>query len=134
MDSPVLFFDGVCNLCNGLVNFILKHERNNEIKFAPLQSKAAYETFKKHNIISDQQEMKSLIFIVDGKVYTRRRAALKVAGYLKQPFSFAKAFKVIPVFIADPVYDLIAKVRYKVFGKMDQCMIPDENLSKRFLP
>jgi len=132
MNSPVLLFDGVCNLCNGLVIFILKNEKEPAIKFAALQSDAGIAILKKNNI-QIEQGRETIIFIEDGKVLSRSRAAIKIANYLRKPYTYARFVAVLPVAITDLVYNLIAKTRYRFFGRQDQCMIPDAKWKDRFL-
>lgn len=130
-NPPVLIFDGVCSLCNGLVHFVLRHEKQPLIRFTPLQSEQAKALFKKHHI--NQPASNSVVFIVDDRVFLESEAAFKLAGYLKFPYSTFVIFKILPLFITNGFYRVVANNRYKVFGKRDSCMVPDAHTSKRFL-
>lgn len=126
--SPVLFFDGVCNLCNGAVQFILTHEKEQKLLFSPLQSEMGR---KLQAFIPPGTD--SLVLYEDGKIYIRSSAALRVASYLKKPYSFLRSLVIIPTFIRDLLYRLIARQRYVLFGRKDSCMMPTAELKKRFI-
>lgn len=128
---PILLFDGECNLCNGSVNFVLKHERSKELKFGHLQSDQA-KVLLKHSSV-DPSELSSMVLIVNGQVLRRSKAAFELGRYLKAPWSWARVFSILPTFITDLGYDLIAKNRYTWFGKTDQCVVPTLDLKKRFI-
>jgi len=133
MEQPVLLFDGVCNLCNYTVRFILKNEKNNRILFAPLQSAAALKLIKQYRIPLNQDTTGSVVFIEEGKVYLRSAAAFRIAGYMKNPYSIISRLNFIPAALTDFFYNLIAGSRYRVFGKRPDCMVPDKNIRSRFL-
>lgn len=126
---PLILFDGVCNLCNASVQFILKHEKEHVLQFASLQQQeaakrlAAFESCK----ISD-----SVLLIEKGKLYQESTAALRIARYLKG-YNFFYIFIIIPSWIRDPIYRYIARKRYSWFGKRDECMLPQPHLKHRFL-
>lgn len=131
MEHPVIFFDGYCNLCNGAVQFIIKHDRRGVFRLAALQSDVAkaYLTQKQiGNIGTD-----SIVLLENGKVYTRSTAALRIARRLSGAWVALYAFILVPAVIRDYLYDLVAKNRYRVWGKGDSCMLPDANNKKRFL-
>ena len=134
MDKVVLF-DGVCNLCNNSVQFLIKHDRKGVLKYASLQSDIARELLTKHNATSKEDEvyLDSIVFIDEDKIYVESDAALRISRYLKQPWRSLQYFRFIPRFIRDFVYRIIAKNRYRWFGKQDQCMIPDPSWQDRFL-
>lgn len=128
----ILFFDGVCNLCNAAVQFIIKRDSNSRILFAPLQSPRgilAKETVEK----AIGKATNSLIFLDKGQYYTQSSAALKVAGYLNKGWPLLKIFWLVPHPFRDAVYALIARKRYEWFGKQDHCMMPTAELKSRFL-
>ncbi|MCB0688852.1 MAG: DUF393 domain-containing protein [Saprospiraceae bacterium] len=127
-ERPILFFDGVCNLCNSTVQFILKHEDGPVLLFSPLQSEAGWKIMEKLPKDTD-----SLVLYDQGRVYIRSTAALKVAGYLKSPYRHLQNLQFIPTFIRDPIYRLLAKSRYLIFGKRAICMIPTPDLKERFV-
>lgn len=127
---PVIFFDGVCNLCNQSVQFVIKRDKAARFRYASLQSNTGQEILKKYNL--PQDNFNSFILYDQGKLYTRSDAALRVLSQLKG-WKWAGAFRVVPGFIRNAVYNLIARNRYKWFGKKDECMIPTPELKSRFL-
>lgn len=133
MEQPVLLFDGVCNLCNYLVVFILRYENGNNIKFASLQSEAAAKLLKQYQVKLLEKELDTLVFIFEGKVFVRSDAALKIAGFMKKPISYVTVLKFLPLSLLNFLYDLVAKYRYRIFGRQAQCMVPEEKWDDRFL-
>jgi predicted DCC family thiol-disulfide oxidoreductase YuxK len=129
-NSKVILFDGVCNLCNNSVKFIIKNDKNNIFKFAPLQSEYGINVQNRHNI--NTNEINSIILINGEKIFTKSNAALRIAKDLGAPYFIFYIFIVIPVFIRNFIYDFIAKNRYKWFGKMESCMIPSNELKNKF--
>lgn len=127
----VIFFDGICNLCNGAVQFTIEHDVKNIFKFATLQSDFAEEELKEFNI--DHNQLGSFVLLADGKVYQKSTAALRVAKKLNGFWPLLYAFVVVPRFIRDAVYDFIAKNRYKWFGKQESCWVPTPELKSKFL-
>ena len=130
-EHPIILFDGICNLCNSVVQFVIKHDKKDLFRFASLQS----ETGKK--LIEDLHlkiPLPDSFLLISGKeVYTRSTAALLVAKNLHGLLKWLYGFIIVPVFIRDAVYNIIAKNRYKWFGKKDQCMIPTTELQSKFL-
>lgn len=129
--KTILLFDGYCNFCSNTVQFILKHEKNNNLFFASLQSETGVELLNHYHI--DPAKTDSLVLVEDNKAYVKSSAALRVSKYLKGLYPALFAFMIIPVFIRNTVYDWIARNRYKWFGKSDSCMLPDPAVKKRFL-
>ena len=129
--DKIILFDGVCNLCNGAVTFIIKRDKNNLFKFATLQSDIAEELLI--DKLSDKELLDSIVLIENGKQYTKSSAALRIAKNLSGAYPLLYIFMVIPKFLRDWVYSIIAKNRYKWFGKKDACMIPTPELKKKFL-
>lgn len=128
----IILFDGVCNLCNGSVIFILKHEKNPVFYFASIQSEAGKGLLEWCKLPEDFNQ--AVIFIDHGKIYLGSTAALKIGGQLRIPWSFLAQMGLrIPRFIRDWVYNQIARHRYPWFGKRDVCMVPTESLKARFL-
>jgi predicted DCC family thiol-disulfide oxidoreductase YuxK len=127
----IVLFDGVCNLCNGTVQYIIRHDPDGRFRFASLQSKAGEEWMLHFG--KDPTQLHSVLVIKDGKLYERSDAALLVAANLSGPMSGLRVFRFIPRFIRDGVYNLIARTRYDVFGKQNECMIPTPELRERFL-
>ena len=126
-----ILFDGVCNFCNRSINIILKHDKNNYFQFAPSQSNAAIERFQALSI--DQKSIDSVILIDNEKVYTKTDAVIQIAKQLSGWPKLFRLLKFIPKPLRDFGYDLIANNRYRLFGKKDNCMIPDASIRDRFL-
>ncbi len=131
LTHSIILFDGVCNLCNGAVNFVIKRDPGNVFKFTPLQEKQGVLLLKKHAI--DAQELDSIVLVENKKVYTKSSAALRIARKLSGLWPLFFVLLIIPRFIRDGVYDFIAKNRYKWFGKKEQCMIPTPGFKEKFL-
>jgi len=129
--SAIVLFDGVCNFCNGSVNFIIERDAKNYFKFAPLQSEIGRQYLDKFGI--DKAETDSVILIEDEKAYTHSTAALKIAGRLPGIWSWLYGFIVVPKPVRDFFYKLFAKNRYRLFGKQDACMMPTPEIRQRFL-
>ena len=128
--SSIVLFDGVCNFCNGAVNFIINHDRANRFMFAPLQSAAGKELKQKYKI---GDEIDSIILIENEQAFTHSTAGLRIAKELGGIWSLGYAFIIVPVFIRDYCYRLFAKNRYRLFGRQDACMLPTPDVRARFL-
>ncbi len=127
--NKIIFFDGVCNLCNRLVIFIIKRDRSRIFKFASLQSAKAEEM----RIIQKDKTLNTIIFFSENKLYQKSSAVLHICKLLPFPWPLLFGFIIVPRFIRDSVYNFVADNRYKWFGKKDQCMVPSENIEDRFL-
>ncbi|MGV6828123.1 MAG: thiol-disulfide oxidoreductase DCC family protein [Flavobacteriales bacterium] len=127
----IILFDGVCNLCNNSVNFIIKNEKANTFKFAALQSEVGQDLLKKHQLNS--KNIDSIVLIDKDKSFVKSTAALYISKNLKGLYPAFFVFIIIPTFIRNWVYDLVAKKRYKWFGKKENCMIPTPTLKNKFL-
>lgn len=127
--NKIIFFDGVCNLCNRLVIFIIKRDRSRIFKFASLQSAKAEEM----RIIQKDKTLNTIIFLNENKLYQKSSAVLHICKLLPFPWPLLFGFIIVPRFIRDSVYNFVADNRYKWFGKKDQCMVPSENIEDRFL-
>ncbi|WP_343746730.1 thiol-disulfide oxidoreductase DCC family protein [Chitinophaga sp.] len=127
----IILFDGVCNLCNGSINFVIRHDRRGHFRFAPLQSDAAATLATTHQI--DISQMASFILVQNGKAYTKSTAALRVARQLPFPWKLLYAGIIFPRFIRDGVYNIVARNRYRWFGRKDSCMVPTPEIKERFL-
>ncbi len=130
-NKKFILFDGVCNLCNGAINFIIERDTKNVFQFAALQSEAGEALTTKFGI--DTQKVDSIILIDNGTYYAKSTAALRVSKYLSGAYPLLYGFMIIPKFVRDWVYDYIAKNRYKLFGKKESCMIPTKELKAKFL-
>lgn len=129
--KPILFFDGVCNLCSSSVQFVLKHNKKGNIQFASLQSQFAKQRLKSFNLPKDY--LQSLVLIESEEIYIKSDAALRISKHLSGIWSIGSVFLIIPKFIRDAAYDLIAKHRYKWFGKAETCWIPKPEWKERFM-
>lgn len=130
-DESIVLFDGVCNLCNASVNYIIDHDPADRFRFASLQSEVGRELAIQHGI--DANELASMVLIEEGQAYIRSTAALRVCRRLRGPAKLLWPFIVVPAFLRDPFYKFIASRRYKWFGKRDACRLPTEADRARFL-
>jgi predicted DCC family thiol-disulfide oxidoreductase YuxK len=128
---PVLLFDGGCNLCHGSVRFVLRHERRSELRFCALESEGGARLLTQHGLAPDYRG--SLVLVEAGRALLKSDAALRVASYLKWPWSWGRAGLVFPRALRDWVYDLIARNRYRWFGRPDACLLPTAELRRRLL-
>ena len=129
---PILLFDGHCNLCNAWVQYVVKRDSSSTIRFASLQSGAGRRLLEEHKI--DENYIESLVFFEEGSFSVSSNAALRTLSYLDGWQKHLIFLSVVPQSLRDLVYRLIAKNRYKLFGRREQCMVPTAELSKRFLP
>ncbi|KMJ58527.1 hypothetical protein AB685_11660 [Bacillus sp. LL01] len=128
---PILLFDGVCNMCNSMVTFVIKRDYKATFKFASLQSEVGQRILKEHCL--PMEHFDSFYYVNGTKVYTKSTAALKVAKELDGAWKLFYPFIIIPAPIRDMVYSFVAKNRYRWFGKKEQCMLPNADMKKRFL-
>ncbi len=129
--NNIILFDGHCNLCNSSVNFILKRDKTGKFKFASLQSEIGIELCKQHNI--DTNIVDSIILIKNDKVFIKSSVVLEILKDLPIGWKFFRIGIIIPKFIRDWMYDVVAKYRYTIFGKKDECPIPPTDVQDRFL-
>ena len=128
----IILFDGICNLCNASVIFVLQHEREPMFKFASIQSAAGQELLRWCGLPSEYAQ--AVILMDPGKIHLGSTAALKIGQSLEFPWWFLSYIGlVVPEFIRDWVYNQIAQHRYRWFGKREFCMIPTESLKSRFM-
>lgn len=131
MTNNILLFDGVCNLCNGVVQFVIRHDSAERFRFAALQSDAGQALLTQFGLSTTQFD--SFVYVKDETFYTESTAALQVARDMGGAWSLLWGLMIFPRFIRDAVYRLVARNRYRVFGKQDACMIPTPELKARFL-
>lgn len=132
LSQDIILFDGVCNLCNGAIRFIIERDPKDRFRFASLQSETGKKLLKKYKI--DPKRTDSIVLItVDNKAYTRSDAALQIARVLRGWPQLLYFFKIIPGSLRDGMYKFIARNRYRWFGKQQQCMIPSPHLKQKFL-
>lgn len=129
--SRIILFDGVCALCESSVRFIIKHDKAGVFKFAPAQSETGKQM--QSDVDIDALGAGTMILIKEGKAYCRSDAALEIAKDLNMPWKALVCLKIIPPCLRNAVYDVIARRRYRWFGKRDTCMIPDDAFKQRFL-
>lgn len=129
--APILFYDGVCNLCNATVKWVLRNEKNKHIRFAALQSDFAKEKLNKFNI--DLTTPNSLIFLENEKLYMRSDGAIQLAYNMGGIWKTAILLKIFPAFLRNGVYHLVAQYRYSFFGKTESCMLLHPDYRERFI-
>ncbi|MEM0941333.1 MAG: DCC1-like thiol-disulfide oxidoreductase family protein [Bacteroidota bacterium] len=128
---PILFFDGVCNLCNDSVKFVIRHDKNDFFRFASLQSNIVKELLPEH--LTKENDLQSIVLLENGEIYEKSTAALLVAKKLSGLWPILYVFIIIPKVVRDVIYDFIARNRYRWFGRKDQCMIPSPEMKLRFI-
>jgi predicted DCC family thiol-disulfide oxidoreductase YuxK len=131
LNQPIILFDGVCNLCNGSVLFIIKRDPKSKFRFASLQSELGMKLM--HEYEFPQGELNSVLVVKDQKLFQKSSAALEIAKQLSGLWPMLYVFKIIPPFIRNSIYDWIASNRYRWFGKKDACMIPTPEVRSRFV-
>lgn len=129
MHSPIIMFDGVCNLCNGAVQFVLKNDTHNIFKFASLQSTFAQELLLANNLPTSNFD--TLILVENDQLYTKSSAVFRIARKLPN-YSWLSYFGILPQAFTDFCYDIISKNRLKWFGKRTSCWLPTEDLLQKF--
>jgi predicted DCC family thiol-disulfide oxidoreductase YuxK len=130
-NKKIILFDGVCNLCNGSVVFIIKRDKKDVFRFAAIQSEEGQKLIEKYQI--DTSKVDSIL-LLDGENYSAKStAALKIARHLKGGYPLLYGFMILPAFFRNWVYDIIARNRYKWFGKKESCMIPTPELKEKFI-
>ncbi len=130
-ESAIIFFDGVCNLCNGAVQFIIKRDHREAFKFASLQSDFAKETLSGSALKVTHGD--SLVLLENGKLYEQSTAVLRIAKKLPGLWPLLYAFIIVPPFLRNAIYRWVARHRYQWFGKQNQCWVPTPALKSRFL-
>jgi len=131
-DKKIILFDGVCNLCNSSVQFVIEHDSKDIFRFVALQSELGQEILKHIGI--NPKNIDSIILYEPGvSYYYKSEAALQISKSLGGFFHFGTIFKIIPNGIRNQLYDYIAKNRYNWYGKKEQCMIPTDELKSKFL-
>ncbi len=130
-EKKIILFDGVCNLCTGTVQFVIKRDKKNQFLFGSLQSKAGQEYLKKFNL--PVNVFNSFLLIENDRLYSRSSAALRMMKNLGGGWQLLYALLIVPKFIRDGIYNFIAKNRYKWFGKKEECWLPTAELNEKFL-
>ena len=130
--NPVILFDGVCNLCNGSVQKIIAADPQQQFRFASLQGSFGQQILKQFHL--PPSELSSFILLENNQIFTKSTGALKVARKLSGAWPLLYALILVPRFIRDGVYNIIARNRYKWFGKKESCMVPQAALQDLFYP
>jgi predicted DCC family thiol-disulfide oxidoreductase YuxK len=118
----IVLYDGVCGLCSAAVKFLVKRDRDRALRYAPLQGETAAQLRALHPRIPENLE--TVVFVENGRVHLRSKAFLHVSRYLTRPWRWGYWFRWMPAFLLDLGYRLIARIRYRIWGKKDQCEIP----------
>ncbi|NQV53184.1 MAG: DUF393 domain-containing protein [Flavobacteriales bacterium] len=129
--QQILLFDGVCNLCNAVVQFVLRHDKGSRLSFASLQSAFGKDSLKKHALEAD--ELKTFIYLRNGNAHTRSTAFLYLMRDLGGGFRLLEICWIFPRFLRDAIYNLVSRTRYSIFGKREECYLPTEDVRHRFL-
>lgn len=127
----IILFDGVCNLCNSSVDFIVRRDKRGIFKFASLQSELGQAILKENHLPAD--DFQSVLLVQNGKIYQKSMAALMIARQLSGLWFLMYGFVIIPAFLRNWIYNLIAQNRYKLFGKKESCRMPTLEERSRFL-
>jgi predicted DCC family thiol-disulfide oxidoreductase YuxK len=130
-EGPIVLYDGVCGLCAKSVRWILRHERDHELRFAPLQGATAAALRARHANIP--VSLDSVVFVAGGRAHLRSKAFLHLATHLRAPWRWVHAFRWFPGFLLDLGYRLVAATRYRLFGKVDSCELPSPENRARFI-
>jgi predicted DCC family thiol-disulfide oxidoreductase YuxK len=131
-NKQLILFDGVCNLCNTSIQYVIKHDKKDLFMFAPIQSDVGQNIIKTYKIDTEKTDS-ILLYSNENGLSIKSTAALRVAKYLGFPRNLMSIFFIVPTFIRNWVYDFIAKNRYKWYGKQEACMIPTPELKAKFL-
>ena len=132
-EPRIVLFDGVCNLCNGTVQFIIDRDPGGSFRFASLQGEAGARVLREHGREPPKGDPDSIILVEGGRIYDHSDAALRIARALGLPWSLAVLGFALPRFVRDALYRLIARNRYRWFGREESCRVPTPALRARFL-
>ena len=127
----IILFDGVCNFCNSSINFVIDHDPEKHFKFAPLQSEIGQEILTQFH--KNTKDFDSVILLKNNQLYEKSEAALEITKHLSGFWKYLSVFKILPTVFLNFFYNIVAKNRYKIFGKADSCRMPTPELRERFL-
>jgi predicted DCC family thiol-disulfide oxidoreductase YuxK len=130
-EGPIVLYDGVCGLCDRSVQLILRNDRRGRFRFAALQSAAGRALLERFHL--SPEALDSVVLVEGGRAWRKSRAALRIARRMDAPWPALWPLLIVPPPVADFFYDLLAKNRYRIFGKLDACMIPPPEVRARFL-
>lgn len=129
MKNAVVYFDGVCGLCNGFIDFVMSVDKNHIFKFSPLQS-----DYAKANLPSEfTSDLKTIVVQINGQTFSKSSAVIAVLSELGGLWKIALLGKILPIFIANKAYDLVAENRYNLFGKKETCRLPTPEERAKFI-
>jgi predicted DCC family thiol-disulfide oxidoreductase YuxK len=131
--SAIVLFDGVCNFCNGAVNFVIDRDPEARFRFASLQSEAGAALLRQHGLTLPEGDPESIVVVEGARVYERSSAVLRIVRHMTFPFWLAGAMVIVPAPIRDVFYRLVAEHRYRWFGKTNECRIPTPELRARLI-
>lgn len=126
-----IYFDGVCHLCIGWVQWLIRHDRNDRLRLVPLQSPAGVAFLHREN--KNPHDLNTIYLRLGQRVYERSSAVLRISGALPGLWPLCRIFLLVPGFIRNAVYRLVANYRYRWWGKEEQCMVPDEKVKRKFI-
>ncbi|MDI9858648.1 thiol-disulfide oxidoreductase DCC family protein [Flectobacillus roseus] len=127
----LILFDGVCNFCNSSINFVIDHDSQKRFKFASLQSEVGQQYLAQFS--RNKKDFDSVLLVKNGRVFEKSDAALHIARHLDGAWKSLYFLRWVPRVVRDMIYDLVAKNRYRIFGKSDACRLPNPELRERFL-
>ncbi|MGB3591506.1 MAG: thiol-disulfide oxidoreductase DCC family protein [Nonlabens sp.] len=130
-DKDIILFDGVCNLCNGAVNFIIDRDRADHFRFAALRSPVGLELLDRHGI--DPDHIDSIVLVSGNSAFAKAEAAVKIARRLDGGWKLLYLLNILPDLLKNPVYEFIARNRYKWFGEKESCVLPTPEKKAKFL-
>ncbi len=130
-EDRVVLFDGVCNLCNGWVRFLIKRDRKARLRLASVQSDAGKAILAACGLPTDQYD--TMVFVEKGRAYVKSTAFLRVVRYFPWPWPLLSAGRIVPRPVRDWLYDRVALNRYALFGRTEACMVPTADIRRRFL-
>jgi len=131
LDGPLVLYDGTCGLCDRSVQLILRHDRRGRFRFAALQSDVGRALLARHGLPVDALD--TVVLVEDGRAWTKSRAALGIARRMDAPWPALGVLGIVPRPVRDFLYDRVAKSRYRIFGRVDACMLPPPEVRARFL-
>ena len=130
-NHEIILFDGICNFCNSSINFVIDHDPEKHFKFVPLQSEIGQNILIKFH--KNTKDFNSVILLKDNQLYEKSDAALEITKHLSGFWKYLSVFRILPTFFLNFFYDIVAKNRYRIFGKSDSCRMPTAELKERFL-
>jgi predicted DCC family thiol-disulfide oxidoreductase YuxK len=131
LNYEIILFDGVCNFCNSSINFVIDHDSEKHFKFAPLQSDNGQDILRIFH--KNTKDFDSIILLKNNRLYQKSEAVLEIVKHFSGFWKYLSVFRVFPIFFLNFFYDIIAKNRYRIFGKADSCRMPTAELRERFL-